>query len=57
MIFNKDLAEYTVEFGKSHHVDYIEARLINNLLRMMQNIYAIGKDGKQINGGKFLLRP
>ena len=29
MIFDKDLAEYAVEYGKSLQVDYIEARLVN----------------------------
>lgn len=29
MILDKDLADYAVEYGKSHHIDYIEARIIN----------------------------
>ncbi|MHA1979469.1 MAG: PmbA/TldA family metallopeptidase, partial [Promethearchaeota archaeon] len=29
MILDKDLADYAMEYGKSHHIDYIEARIIN----------------------------
>ncbi|MHA1721115.1 MAG: TldD/PmbA family protein [Promethearchaeota archaeon] len=29
MNFDKDLAEFAVDFGSSHHVDYIEARLVS----------------------------
>ena len=30
MILDKDLADYAVEYGKSLHVDYIEARIVNS---------------------------
>jgi len=29
MNFDKDFADYAVEYGKSHHIEYIEACIVN----------------------------